>query len=59
MAGQTTIIPHSQEPYVTREYPSVEGLDKIIQSAVAAQKAWNAISLQDRIDIARKFIVRI
>jgi len=59
MASQTTIIPHSQEPYVTRTYPSAEELDKLIQSAVIAQKAWNTISLQDRIAIARKFIVRI
>lgn len=59
MATQTTIIPHSQKPYVTRTYPSVDDIDKIVQSAVVAQKAWTAIPLQDRIAIARKFIVRI
>ena len=59
MATQTTIILHSQKPYVARTYPSVDDLDKLVQSAVAAQKAWSATPLQDRIAIARKSIVRI
>ena len=57
MTRQTTIIPHSQEPYVTRTFPSIEELDKLIQSAVVGQKNWNAKSLEDRIAIAIKFIV--
>ena len=54
---QTTIIPHFQEPYVTRVYPSVADLDRLIQSAVIAQKAWNVVPLEERIAIGRKFIV--
>jgi acyl-CoA reductase-like NAD-dependent aldehyde dehydrogenase len=54
---QTTIIPHSQEPYTTRVYPSIEQLDEVIQNALSAQKAWNAVSLADRIAIGRKFTV--
>ncbi len=58
MALQTTIIPHTQKPYVSRVYPSTDELDKVIQSAVMAQKAWNAVSLSQRITIGRKFMVR-
>jgi len=58
VAQQTTIVPHTQEPYVSRVYPSTEELDKVIQSAVVAQKAWNAVSLSQRIAIGKKFTVR-
>ena len=58
MAQQTTIIPHTQKPYVSRVYPSTEELDKVIQTAVVAQKAWNAVSLSQRIAIGREFTVR-
>ncbi|KAF5380042.1 hypothetical protein D9615_006154 [Tricholomella constricta] len=53
---QTTITPHSQQPYVSRTYPSESELDASIQNAVAAQKAWAAVPLEARIAIGRKFI---
>ncbi|KDR72477.1 hypothetical protein GALMADRAFT_158701 [Galerina marginata CBS 339.88] len=53
---QTTIIPHSQEPYVTRTYPSEGELDVIIQNAAVAQKAWSAVPLSERIAIGRRFM---
>ncbi|KAF8962362.1 succinate semialdehyde dehydrogenase [Flammula alnicola] len=52
---QTTITPHSQEPYVTRTYPSQGELDKFIQNAALAQKAWSAVPVEERIAIGRKF----
>ncbi|PPR04272.1 hypothetical protein CVT26_004062 [Gymnopilus dilepis] len=54
--SQTTIIPHSQEPYVTRTYPSEQELDKIIHDATVAQKAWKDVPLEERIAIGRKFM---
>ncbi|GLB39323.1 putative aldehyde dehydrogenase family protein [Lyophyllum shimeji] len=53
---QTTITPHNQHPYVSREYPPVSELDAAIQNAVEAQKAWAAVPLKERIAIGRKFI---
>ncbi|KAF8067591.1 succinate semialdehyde dehydrogenase [Lyophyllum atratum] len=53
---QTTIIPHSQQPYVSREYPSVLELDTAIRNAAEKQKAWAAVPLKERIAIGRKFI---
>ncbi|KAF9521560.1 NAD-aldehyde dehydrogenase [Crepidotus variabilis] len=53
---QTTIIPHSQEPYVTRVYPTERELDQHIQDAAVAQKAWSGVPLADRIAIGRRFI---
>jgi len=58
MAGlQTTITPHTQEPYVTRTYPSESELNLLIQNAVVAQKAWAAVPLEERVAIGRKFMV--
>ncbi|KAF8908592.1 succinate semialdehyde dehydrogenase [Gymnopilus junonius] len=54
--SQTTIIPHNQEPYITRIYPSEQELDTIIQNAAIAQKAWKNIPLEERIAIGRKFM---
>lgn len=56
---QTTIIPHSQIPLVTRTYPSAEELEKVILSAADAQKQWAKVSLSDRITIANRFVVRL
>lgn len=56
---QTTITPHNQRPFVTRTYPSENELDKIIANAVVAQKAWSAVSVEDRVIIGRKFMVEI
>ena len=56
---QTTITPHNQRPFVTRTYPSENELDKIIANAVVAQKAWSAVSVEDRVIIGRKFMVAL
>lgn len=56
---QTTIIPHSQKPLVSRTYPSQSELILAIQNAAEAQKIWHKVPLQERIDISRKFIVRL
>ncbi|TFY71445.1 hypothetical protein EVG20_g1555 [Dentipellis fragilis] len=53
--SQTTIIPHSQKPLVTRTYPTESQLDDVIQSTAKAQKAWARVPLKDRIAIGTKF----
>ncbi|KAG9103349.1 hypothetical protein FRC06_011347 [Ceratobasidium sp. 370] len=55
---QTTIIPHSQEPLVTYEYPSTAELDNIVARSVAAQKLWKNISVQERVKIGQKFTAK-
>ncbi|KAG9126497.1 hypothetical protein FRC07_003203 [Ceratobasidium sp. 392] len=52
---QTTIIPHSQEPLVTYEYPTTAELDKIVARSVAAQKQWKNTPVAERIKIGHKF----
>ncbi|KAG8692210.1 hypothetical protein FRC08_009937 [Ceratobasidium sp. 394] len=52
---QTTIIPHSQEPLVTYEYPSTTELDKIVARSVAAQKLWKNTPVEERVKIGQKF----
>ena len=54
---QTTIVPHSQKPLVTREYPTEAELDQVIQRSAAAQKVWSKVPLKERIAIGHKFIV--
>lgn len=54
--SQTTIIPHTQKPLVTRTYPTREALDSVIQSAALAQKSWAHAPLPDRLAIGRKFV---
>ncbi|KAG8868346.1 hypothetical protein FRB97_002457 [Tulasnella sp. 331] len=54
--SQTTISPHTLAPLVTRQYPSIQELDKIIQAVADAQKEWQKVSLNERITIAEKFI---
>ncbi|KAK0211472.1 succinate semialdehyde dehydrogenase [Armillaria fumosa] len=56
MSVQTTIIPHSQQPLVTRTYPSEQELDGFITIASKAQKTWNKVPLKERIAIGYKFI---
>jgi len=56
---QTTIIPHSQQPLVTRNYPSEAELDAIVKRAAVAQKAWARVPLKDRLAVATKFVVRM
>ncbi|GJE94023.1 succinate semialdehyde dehydrogenase [Phanerochaete sordida] len=53
---QTTITPHSQKPLVERTYPSEAELDATIQRAAEGQKQWAKVSLQERIQIGRKFM---
>ncbi len=57
MSMQTTIIPHSQQPLVTRTYPSEQELDGFITIASKAQKTWSKVPLKERIAIGYKFIV--
>lgn len=59
MSIQTTITPHSQTPFVTRTYPSENELDNLIRNAVIAQKAWSAVSVEDRVAIGKRFMVAI
>ncbi|KAG7446805.1 succinate semialdehyde dehydrogenase [Guyanagaster necrorhizus] len=55
MSVQTTIIPHSQQPLVTRTYPLEQELDGFIIAASMAQKAWCKVPLKERIAIGYKF----
>ena len=53
---QTTIIPHTQEPYVTRTYPSPDELGAAIEASAKAQLEWAKVPLAERIAISRRFI---
>jgi acyl-CoA reductase-like NAD-dependent aldehyde dehydrogenase len=53
---QTTISPHNQQPYITRQYPDEQQLDAVIDAAAAAQKTWRAVPLEKRIEIGRRFM---
>lgn len=53
---QTTIIPHTQEPYVTRTYPSPDELSAAIEGSAKAQKGWAKVPLTERIGIGRRFM---
>ena len=53
---QTTIIPHTQEPYVTRTHPSPDELDAAIEASAKAQKEWAKVPLTGRIAIGRRFM---
>ncbi|EKM51267.1 uncharacterized protein PHACADRAFT_129130 [Phanerochaete carnosa HHB-10118-sp] len=53
---QTTIIPHSQQPLISRTYPIEEELDITIQRAAEAQAQWAKAPLQERIQVGRKFM---
>ncbi|KLO11966.1 ALDH-like protein [Schizopora paradoxa] len=54
--SQTTISPHNQKPFVTREYPSTGELDAILQAAAKAQASWRNVPLRERIAIGHNFI---
>jgi acyl-CoA reductase-like NAD-dependent aldehyde dehydrogenase len=56
--SQTTLSPHTQQPLVTRTYPSPAELDAAIAAAADAQKAWARVPLEERIAVGRRFIVR-
>ncbi|KAI0034265.1 succinate semialdehyde dehydrogenase [Vararia minispora EC-137] len=53
---QTTISPHNQQPYVTRQYPSAADLDVALDKASKAQKVWARVPLKERIAIGHKFM---
>ncbi|KAJ3819989.1 succinate semialdehyde dehydrogenase [Lentinula raphanica] len=53
---QTTITPHSQQPYITRTYPSLSQVEATIIQASEAQKSWAKVGLDERIKIGWKFI---
>jgi len=55
--SQTTIIPHNQQPLITRTYPEQSELDTLIKNASEAQKTWSKVPLKERIAIGRKFMV--
>lgn len=55
--AQVTLSPHTQESYVTRDYPSVQELEVIAERAHSAQTLWAEVPLDDRIKIAEKFVV--
>ncbi|KAF8634813.1 hypothetical protein AX17_004065 [Amanita inopinata Kibby_2008] len=59
MSTQTTITPHSQQPLVTRTYPSQSEINSIIDNASTAQKSWSKVALADRIAISRRFMEEI
>jgi acyl-CoA reductase-like NAD-dependent aldehyde dehydrogenase len=54
---QTTLSPHNQQPYVTRQYPSKDQTDDVLKKSAAAQKEWAKVPLKERIAIGRKFMV--
>ena len=53
---QTTIIPHSQKPYVTRAYPTSDQVDVAIVQAAKAQENWKLVPLKNRIAICSRFL---
>ena len=53
---QTTIIPHTQEPYVSRTYPSADELSVAIETSAKSQKEWAKVPLTERIGIGRRFM---
>lgn len=53
---QTTISPHNQQPYITREYPSQSQLVDIIELSRTAQAEWGAVPLGERIALGHRFV---
>lgn len=53
---QTTIIPHTQKPYVTRAYPTPDQVDAAIVAAAEAQEKWKLVPLADRKAICSRFL---
>lgn len=54
---QTTISPFDQSAVCTRQLLSEEQLDVVISDAVKVQKAWKKTSLDERLQIAEKWVV--
>lgn len=55
---QTTISPIDQQPVLTRPLLTDDQLDHVIGESVRAYKAWRKVSLDDRLKIAEKWMVR-
>ena len=55
--SQTTITPHDQSPYVTREL--TKDYDSIVQKGSKAQKSWAKVPIERRIEIGTRFVVRV
>ncbi|KZT20725.1 aldehyde dehydrogenase [Neolentinus lepideus HHB14362 ss-1] len=53
---QTTISPHTQQPLVTRTYPSQGEVDAAIRRAREAQVKWREVSLDERVKIGERFM---
>ncbi|KAG9312587.1 Aldehyde/histidinol dehydrogenase [Chiua virens] len=53
---QTTTVPHTQEPYVTRTYPTEDELNDKLQCAALAQITWRQRPLKHRIEVGNKFV---
>ncbi|WWD20150.1 hypothetical protein CI109_104626 [Kwoniella shandongensis] len=54
---QTTISPFTQKPICTRPLLSESELDSVIAQSVKAHKSWKKVPLEERIAIARKWLV--
>lgn len=53
--SQTTISPHNQSAYVTRQLTA--DVDVIVDKAKAAQKSWRKVPIEQRIAIGLRFVV--
>jgi len=55
---QTTISPNDQSAVCTRPLTNEEQLDVVIADAMKAQKSWKKVSIDEKIQIAEKWMVR-
>ncbi|WVF68596.1 hypothetical protein IAT40_003365 [Kwoniella sp. CBS 6097] len=53
---QTTISPYTQQPVCTRPLLSETELDTVIAESVKAHKSWKKVPLEERIQVARKWL---
>lgn len=53
--SQTTIAPHTQSAYVTRQLTA--DVEVIVDKAKAAQKSWRKVPVEQRIAIGLRFVV--
>ncbi|WVQ79383.1 hypothetical protein IAT38_001480 [Cryptococcus sp. DSM 104549] len=54
---QTTISPFTQQPVCTRPLLSEAELDTVIAQSVKAHKSWKKVPLEERIAVAKKWLV--
>lgn len=57
--SQVTLSPHTQETLVTIQYPSPQELEVAVERSAQAQLLWSAVPLEDRLQVAEKFLVSI